>query len=650
MEYKKNLNFELKLIHNINNSLNKDPFNFLLLEKKAGILAAIGDYNEAYSIFLNLVNSNCSLIDKKRLLLVMNYICKLIEFDDVFKKNQDKLKEFSNDWAKKLLLGIIDSTEQEDSDDILVEKLLSDSKSDDDVFILGPEKEVNNFKYIDSGVFKKFLGIMNYPFAQVTKEGYSYYKEQVFSFHEYMHIKRYRHYPPLIIAKFPTTDFYCNFEYHKPNPKCDVYFTTKAIKNEVHKMLKYSLDKIAKTTKDYFRPKYHNIIDPNLTAVKQVYYTRSDYSYLNTNLIENYTEQWVATDFLIEEYKMTKLTTICSLQLCVKRILKGKTFTKYIIQYISKYLHEFSIGKARIASQIPTFHPKENRELYVAVEEIMTAALPLLCRLRRPSLILPGKLQAVVKAQRIYLNPGEEYCGIWHRDGKYEDIAAVVIYYYRTSPGLEGGDLEFLDKKPIKEELWLYGDCTPEDFTKNDVEKYISDSRVRVPIKEGTLVVFSNYQNIHRVLKMVYSEDNNGDKKSPDGCASRDFIVFFIVDQKSELVNSSQINLFNSEQANKMREKIFEEQITPIGSFGANNDVIHSTGNGCLTQAGWSFTGNMKDEDTIFRCNSGEHYKRKGFHIIDKFILEPELGRGISWALEDNEEDEEEEEEEKNYI
>lgn len=645
MEYKKNLTFELKLIQNINNSLSKDPFNNLLLERKAGMLASIGDYNEAYSIFFNLVNSNCSLVDKKRLLLVMNYLCKLIEFDDVFNKNQEKIKELSDDWAKKLLLSIIDRTKQQDSNDILVENLLSDSKSDDDVFILGPENKVNNFKYIDCGILKKFLGIMNYPFAQVTKEGNSYYKEQVFSFNKYIHNIRYRHYAPLIIAKFPTTDFYCNYEYHKPNPKCDVYFTTKAIKNEVHKMLKYTLDKIAKTTKDYFRPKYHNIIDPNLTAIKQVYYTKPPHnSYLDRNIIENYTEQWVATDFLIEEYKMTKLTTISSLQLCVKRILKGKTFTKYIIQYISKYLHDFSIGKAKIASQIPTFHPKENRELYVAVEEIMTSALPILCRLRRPSLILPGKLQAVVKAQRIYLNPGEEYCGIWHRDGKYEDITAVVIYYYRTSPGLEGGDLEFVDKKPIKEELWLYGDCTPEDFTKDDVEKYISDSRVRVPVKEGTLVVFSNYQNIHRVLKMIYSEDNNGDKKSPDGCASRDFMVLFIVDQKSELVNSSKISQFNCEQANIMREKIFEEQITPIGSFGADNDVIYSTGNGCLTQVGWKFSDQMNDESTIFRCNSGENYKREGFHIIDKFILEPEFGRGISWALEDNEEEREEEE------
>jgi hypothetical protein len=80
-----------------------------------------------------------------------------------------------------------------------------------------------------------------------------------------------------------------------------------------------------------------------------------------------------------------------------------------------------------------TFSIEENKELYVLTEEILNIALPILGKITKPALLLPGKLQAVVKAQRIYLKPGEEYEGVWLRDGKHENIVAVVIYYYRVS-------------------------------------------------------------------------------------------------------------------------------------------------------------------------------------------------------------------------
>jgi hypothetical protein len=51
--------------------------------------------------------------------------------------------------------------------------------------------------------------------------------------------------------------------------------------------------------------------------------------------------------------------------------------------------------------------------------------------------------------QRIYFKPGEVYEGVWHVDGKHENIVAVAIYYYRVSKQLVGGDLEFLDKQPM---------------------------------------------------------------------------------------------------------------------------------------------------------------------------------------------------------
>ena len=49
--------------------------------------------------------------------------------------------------------------------------------------------------------------------------------------------------------------------------------------------------------------------------------------------------------------------------------------------------------------------------MHVCVAQLLQAAVPLLTRLRRPALLLPGPLQVVVKAQRIVLDEGERYEG-----------------------------------------------------------------------------------------------------------------------------------------------------------------------------------------------------------------------------------------------
>ena len=58
-------------------------------------------------------------------------------------------------------------------------------------------------------------------------------------------------------------------------------------------------------------------------------------------------------------------------------------------------------------------------KLQVATQKLMGAALPLLSQLRRPALLLPGPLQAVVKAQRIVLADGEEYMKTCSRIGPF---------------------------------------------------------------------------------------------------------------------------------------------------------------------------------------------------------------------------------------
>ena len=66
-------------------------------------------------------------------------------------------------------------------------------------------------------------------------------------------------------------------------------------------------------------------------------------------------------------------------------------------------------ARCRIRSAIPDLNPHSHAGLYVAIEEVFEASLPLLAKLRRPALLLPGPLQVVVKAQRIVLDEGETY-------------------------------------------------------------------------------------------------------------------------------------------------------------------------------------------------------------------------------------------------
>ena len=195
--------------------------------------------------------------------------------------------------------------------------------------------------------------------------------------------------------------------------------------------------------------------------------------------------------------------------------------------------------RGHIASPISNLNPEHFSELYVAIEQIFSLAMPILSKMTRPALILPGKLQAVIKAQTIFLKEHEEYEGVWHRDGKNEDIVAVIIYYYRVSEQLVGGDLEFMDKRSRKEEYWTMRDCDSEDFISSSAKNFYEEiPHCRIPIKTGTLVVFSNYQFIHRVLRMYSS---GPDKTSPDGFSSRDFLLFFVVDQKSKLITTNDL-------------------------------------------------------------------------------------------------------------
>lgn len=62
-----------------------------------------------------------------------------------------------------------------------------------------------------------------------------------------------------------------------------------------------------------------------------------------------------------------------------------------------------------LRSKIPDLDPHNHCALYDAIERVFNLAVPLLARLRLPSLALPGPLKAAVKAQCIMLDKGERY-------------------------------------------------------------------------------------------------------------------------------------------------------------------------------------------------------------------------------------------------
>jgi hypothetical protein len=310
------------------------------------------------------------------------------------------------------------------------------------------------------------------------------------------------------------------------------------------------------------------------------------------------------------------------------------------------------------------------------LKPVLGAAVPLLGRLRRPALGLPTRLQVVVKAQRIILPPGEnsEYHGLWHSDGDKDRVIAVVLYYYHIDKELEGGDLEFLGKEPI--DILGIGDCSNNlyDFDRNAQSLLRQEVRgkgnfprgCKVPVKEGTLLVFSNYQMVHRVLKMV--------SKAQGREASRDFVALFILDPTTPQVpaQSHLAKRFLFERALAgprvlppaeleqkeegatpspplgrlprsvaqlilefdgmiipkpirlaTRNQLLREQLKPKGKLGTSNNRVYATGNGCYTMIGWL--------DSLLSDPKDNYRERHGYERVELLNCTPQtIGRGCS--------------------
>ena len=172
----------------------------------------------------------------------------------------------------------------------------------------------------------------------------------------------------------------------------------------------------------------------------------------------------------------------------------------------------------------------------------------------------------------------------------------------------------------------------------------------RVPIGEGTLMVFSNYQMAHRVLRLK----NIGSTE-----ASRDFVALFVLDPSSPALLPARsilaaphllrrtlapvqmsgsaiqnvlefLGVSQTDVERKMqRNRLLSEQLKPSGEF-ARGGPVHATGNGCYTMIGWLH--NMLE----YREKGGafEYMNPEGFERLAALNLPPEgSDRGLSEVL-----------------
>jgi hypothetical protein len=227
----------------------------------------------------------------------------------------------------------------------------------------------------------------------------------------------------------------------------------------------------------------------------------------------------------------------------------------------------------------------------------------------------------------------EDYSGVWHVDGKHEQVVAVILYYF-NKVNLIGGDLEFIGKdlhgSGLSEKSLYWKNEEGENYMKKKIRGIPS---AKVPITKGTLVVFSNYQNLHRVLRM--------ETKNKKNYGFRDFLAFFVVDQRHNLQTSAnRPGHFESpvprqpknslRKRRRVREGLLAEQLTARkGGFDLNANAVYSTGNGSAAVLG--FTEEVSDRlDLSFDDhNLPTSMDKLRVQALNK---KPPLLRGISWA------------------
>ena len=177
----------------------------------------------------------------------------------------------------------------------------------------------------------------------------------------------------------------------------------------------------------------------------------------------------------------------------------------------------------QLLSEIPNLNPygKQCRKtLYPLISQLFLHQLPQFENVLGLNL-RDVPLRVIVKAQDYQLSDCKEedcYLGNQHKEGLYEDIAAVGLYYYQIDDGIKGGQLELSSVIRVEDDI--------------EWEGRTALKRTKIPLSEGSSLVFSNSLCYHRVCPLF-------------GTGSRKIMAFFLlrngaphsIDSRSVIVN-----------------------------------------------------------------------------------------------------------------
>eukprot|EP00485_Elphidium_margaritaceum_P013319 CAMPEP_0202729184 /NCGR_PEP_ID=MMETSP1385-20130828/186003_1 /ASSEMBLY_ACC=CAM_ASM_000861 /TAXON_ID=933848 /ORGANISM="Elphidium margaritaceum" /LENGTH=649 /DNA_ID=CAMNT_0049395441 /DNA_START=45 /DNA_END=1995 /DNA_ORIENTATION=+ len=164
-------------------------------------------------------------------------------------------------------------------------------------------------------------------------------------------------------------------------------------------------------------------------------------------------------------------------------------------------------NECRLLSDIANLNPyKYGASLYRLLEKLFLLQLPSFESVT--NLNLRGiPLKVVVKAQDYQLfgcqaDLNECYVGNMHKEGLYEDVIAVALYYYHIDESVRGGQLQLSSVIQVQDTEQRQGATTLE--------------RTEIAVQEGTSLVFCNDKCYHRVSELY-------------GSGSRKIIAFFLL-------------------------------------------------------------------------------------------------------------------------
>lgn len=238
----------------------------------------------------------------------LDRVCRaILSIETAYIVHSHESEAWAKNWYNLTLSEVIRANQEAAGSQPLMELWREKTLSHDSAYILGSPEIVDNFNTVDSGVSRPIREpLPRFPASQADGLGYIYARRQTYlcPFGFPKRLKRYRKIGPEPIAEFPVVKWESKGRILKPNRKCDVFYSTDAVEGTIDRLLRWSLDRLAAQRQDFFVPQYHNIIDPNLTAVLYA----SEY-------------RWTATDFIIKEVKVPRQAAVFSLQGCIRRII-----------------------------------------------------------------------------------------------------------------------------------------------------------------------------------------------------------------------------------------------------------------------------------------------------------------------------------------